>query len=141
LIADVLGSRVYAGPHKEIGWFPIERVEASASTSIGLAFPASIEAFHWHGDTYDLPRGAVHLARSEACENQAFVFEDRVLALQFHLETTPAAATALIDNCADELVEGPYIQAAESMLQDTSRFERINHAMWTILDQLATIEV
>lgn len=140
LIAHALGARVYPGAHKEIGWYPIERVEGAESTSLGSALPETIEAFHWHGDTYDLPSGAVHLARSKVCENQAFVYEDRVLALQFHLETTPAAATALIDNCADELVDGPYIQAASSMLQKTSRFERINEAMWTILDRFATLE-
>ncbi len=137
LIADVLGASVYANAHKEIGWFPIQRTEASAASPIGSSFPESIEAFHWHGDTFDLPAGAVHLARSTACENQAFVYRQRVLALQYHLETTRESAEALIKNCAHELDGGgPYIQSAEIMLSSDDRFTRINDAMKTLLEQL-----
>jgi GMP synthase (glutamine-hydrolysing) len=137
LIADVLGATVYANAHKEIGWFPIERTKASATSAIGSAFPKTVEAFHWHGDTFNLPAGAVHLARSAVCENQAFVFQQRVLALQYHLETTRESAERLIENCAHELVGGPYIQSAENMLSNDERFTRINDSMKTLLEQLA----
>jgi GMP synthase-like glutamine amidotransferase len=139
LIADVLGASVYANAEKEIGWFSIERSEASAASAIGREFSESVEAFHWHCDTFDLPAGAVHLARSAACENQAFIYGQRVLALQYHLETTRKSAEALIENCGHELVDGPCIQSAEFMLSNDDRFTRINDSMRKLLEQLAAV--
>lgn len=137
LIADVLGARVYRNSHAEIGWFPIQRPPQALDTVIGRLLPPELDVFHWHGDTFDLPAGAVHLARSVACANQAFLYSDRVLALQFHLETTPASARALLDNCGADLTAGPCIQSADAMLADASRFQRINELMNRLLDALA----
>ena len=69
LIASALGSRVYSGPAKEIGWFPIQRAPEAEGT---FRFPSECTVFHWHGETFDLPLGAARLASSAACENQAF---------------------------------------------------------------------
>lgn len=139
LIAEVLGASVYPNAEKEIGWFPVERIEASQASQLGRAFPQAVEAFHWHGDTFDLPAGAVHLARSSVCENQAFIYRDRVLALQFHLETTKQSASALIKHCAEELVEAPYIQSAQAMLSSNERFIQINETMNSLLKQMETL--
>lgn len=137
LIADVLGAKVYANTDKEIGWFPIETTPAASGNSLFAAFPRQIEAFHWHGDTFDIPAGAVHTARSTGCANQAFVYDERVVGLQFHLETTPASAQQIIAHCADEIVEGRYIQTPQAMLADARRFDSINCAMHELLDRLA----
>jgi GMP synthase-like glutamine amidotransferase len=91
LIASALGARVYPGKEKEVGWFPVSAVPAGDARA-RFAFPAEALVFHWHGETFDLPAGAIHLARSLACENQAFQIGDRVVGLQFHLETTPDSA-------------------------------------------------
>jgi GMP synthase-like glutamine amidotransferase len=112
LIASALGSRVYRNSKKEIGWFPVRRVPAPENC---FSLPEECLAFHWHGETFDLPEGAVHLAESDACKNQAFQFGRNVIGLQFHLETTPYNACALIDNFRDELIPGPYIQSEESI--------------------------
>ena len=96
LIADVLGSKVYKNPEPEIGWFPIDLSEKATSHELGRLIPPQVEVFHWHGETFDLPQGALHLASSQACENQAFVYGDRVLGLQFHLETTQETLEALV---------------------------------------------
>jgi len=90
LIARALGARVYRNPVKEIGWYPVYFTEAAASDPLfcGLAGPETV--FHWHGETFDLPQGAVWLARSEACPHQAFRWGSAVYGLQFHLEVTPA---------------------------------------------------
>ena len=98
--------------------------------------PAALEAFHWHGDTFAIPPGATHVARSAACENQAFICDERIVGLQFHLETTPESARLLAQHCADELVVGPFIHTAEAMLSDKRRFDRINKTMWKLLDRL-----
>ncbi|MYC13454.1 MAG: amidotransferase [Gemmatimonadetes bacterium] len=134
LIADVLGARVYPNDHKEIGWFPIEGVQTHEK--IGLLLAQAGKVFHWHGDTYDLPTGATHLAKSRACKHQAFSVGNQILALQFHLETTPNAARALVDNCGHEIVEAPYIQPPREILTDQREFERINRLMSECLDLL-----
>lgn len=112
LIASALGARVYRNPQKEIGWF---QIEATPSVTKTFCFPDKCTVFHWHGETFDLPSGAVRLARSEACENQAFQFGQHVIGLQFHLEATPKSVQSILDNCGDELIPGPYIQTASKI--------------------------
>lgn len=115
LIASALGARVYRNTQKEIGWFPIEAVPTPASAN-AFRFPEKLNVFHWHGETYDLPAGAVHLARSSACAHQAFQVGRRTLALQFHLEVTPTAVQAFVENCAAELRPAPFIQTKSDLL-------------------------
>ena len=131
LIADVLGAEVYPGPQKEIGWFPVRR-EAGAPDLL----PEELTVFHWHGDTFDLPAGAIPLALSTTCRNQGFIYNDRVVALQFHMETTPESMEALIENCGDELVDVPGIQTGKQMRAGLSNIGTINTAMYALLDQL-----
>jgi GMP synthase-like glutamine amidotransferase len=139
LIADVLGAKVYAGQYKEIGWLPIELTAMAQDTAVFNSLPQQLTAFHWHGDTFDLPAGAIHLARSEACQNQAFVYNEKVLGLQFHLESTKESVQQIVNNCADELVEGKYIQkSAEMLLRDTN-FRAIDSAMNSILNNLSSL--
>jgi GMP synthase (glutamine-hydrolysing) len=137
LVADVLGAKVYPNVDQEIGWFPVETTEAASTSGLFTAFPRQLDVFHWHGDTFDIPSGAVHLARSAGCANQAFVYDERVVGLQFHLETTPASANQIIVHGADELVAGRYIQTPQTMLADAHRFDAINQEMQGLLDRLA----
>lgn len=90
LIAKAMGARVYKNPVKEIGWYPVSWTDEAAGDRLfrGLTNPELI--FHWHGETFDLPDGAVLLASSAACRNQAFRLGHNVYGLQFHLEVTPA---------------------------------------------------
>ncbi|MBI5184763.1 MAG: type 1 glutamine amidotransferase [Nitrospinae bacterium] len=134
LIADALGSRVCANKHKEIGWFPVQKTEQAGKIPAFDALSDEMVVFHWHGDTFDLPQGAIHAARSAACENQAFIYDGRVVGLQFHLETTRSGAAEMIRNCGNELVDGPFIQPAEAILSQGENFENINKAMWKLLD-------
>jgi GMP synthase-like glutamine amidotransferase len=114
LIALVSGARVYPNPQKEIGFWPLRWAVAAAGTAV--ARPADSLVFHWHGETFDLPAGAVLLASSAACVNQAFALGDHVLGLQFHPEVTPEIIRAMIDHEGQELVSAPYIQPAADML-------------------------
>jgi GMP synthase (glutamine-hydrolysing) len=92
LMAAALGAHVYPGKHgKEIGWstlLPGRDVQACAAIA-GLLAPG-VPVLHWHGDTFDLPTGAAHLAASELYPNQAWSLGERILALQFHPEVTAA---------------------------------------------------
>lgn len=134
LIASAHGARVYPGAHKEIGWFP---VEATPTPDGVFALPASATVFHWHGETFDLPEAAVRLARSAGCENQAFQLGPRAIGLQFHLETTAAAAAAIVSHCRDELVEGLYIQT-EAAIRGVppSTYVAVNAVMADVLRYL-----
>ncbi|MBN2331662.1 MAG: type 1 glutamine amidotransferase [Deltaproteobacteria bacterium] len=137
LIAGILGAVVQPNAEKEIGWFPTTSLPAAKKMPIGSKLPDGMEVFHWHGDTFTIPKGAVHLMRSKACENQAFLYGDRVLALQFHLETTRQSAAALIEHCADDLTAAPFIQNAETILKNSDRFRHINRYMAAILNYLS----
>lgn len=141
LIADVLGAKVYANHDKEIGWFPVKTTEAASLSKLFSVFPRQLDVFHWHGDTFDMPTGAVHVARSAGCAHQAFVYDERVVGLQFHLETTPSSAWQIIAHSEEELVEGRYIQTPQAMLANARRFGTINHAMHELLYRLADTSV
>lgn len=135
LIADSMGGEVFPNSVKEIGWFPIQSVK-SVSNAV-FQFPENIEVFHWHGETFSLPSGAVRLAESRACENQAFQLGHRVIGLQFHLETTPDSAQAIVTHCRDELVEGEYIQTEKDILSAADeQYISINYLMNDILAYL-----
>lgn len=140
LIAHAMGGEVYPNTVKEIGWFPIEAVK-SGSNSV-FQFPKELEVFHWHGETFQLPKGAVQTAKSKACDNQAFQIGSHVIGLQFHLETTPASAQAIVKNCKAELVEGRYIQSEAAILSaPRERYSSINSVMARILDYLQTSNI
>jgi len=135
LMASSLGARVYPNAEREIGWFPVRGIALSDSAL--FAFPPSLMAFHWHGETFDLPPGAAHLASSEACANQAFQFGRRAIGLQFHLETTSESARALVENCADELTPGPFVQDAQAILSSgASAYEGMAMLLERLLDYL-----
>jgi GMP synthase (glutamine-hydrolysing) len=136
LLAEVLGARVYQNRHREIGWFPIMREADPAHSPIAALFPDELPVFHWHGDTFDLPDGALHLVSSEACCNQGFVWEDSVVGLQFHLESTQAGAEALIAHCGDELDGSAWVQTPSAILCSPRRFQELNLRMNQLLDTM-----
>jgi len=135
LIASAEGARVYPGPQKEIGWFPIFAAETQGGV---FRFPAVATVFHWHGETFDLPAGAVRLAGSAVNPNQAFQIGERVIGLQFHLETTPQSAAAMIQHCGAELIPTSYVQSAAD-LQSTpaTHYAGVNALMGEILSYLS----
>ena len=137
LLAEALGATVTRNPEREIGWFPVDRAVSGDPATLHDAFPSRLDVFHWHGETFSLPDGARHLARSPACENQAFVFNERVVALQFHLEMMPSHIQKIIDNGVEDLENpGPWVQDAHAMMQ--TPFPPPNRdTLFRILDHLA----
>jgi GMP synthase (glutamine-hydrolysing) len=97
LLAKALGEKVYPNRVKEIGWYEIEVLPPAAEDRLFAASGARETVFQWHGDTFDLPAGAVRLARSELCLNQAFRFGPLAYGLQFHVEMTPPLLTEWLD--------------------------------------------
>ena len=136
LIARALGAKVYPGTEKEIGWFPVFAEPMVAKTFV---FPKCTDVFHWHSETFNLPLGAVRLARSTVCHNQAFQLGTKVIGLQFHLEITPADVDRIISNCAGDLrFQQRYIQTEPELRAiPQGNYEAINQLMIKVLDYLS----
>lgn len=108
LVAEALGAKVYPHTLKEIGWWPVQLVNEDNPFTKGL--PAEFTTFHWHGDTYDLPEGAIHIFKTGACANQGFIVDNRVVALQFHVEAMDDLILSMLAHAGNELQPAPYIQ-------------------------------
>ena len=115
LLAQSLDRRVYANPVKEIGWYEIELLPAAMDDPLFSGSQQRESVFEWHGDTFDLPAGAVLLARGTTCAHQAFRYGPNAYGLQFHLEmTAEMVADWLAEPCmCGELVEAPYLDPHE----------------------------
>jgi GMP synthase (glutamine-hydrolysing) len=106
LLAASLGARVYPGPEPEVGVLPVELTEAARSDAVFGVLPPAFATLQWHGDTFDLPAGAVLLARSKPYPNQAFRYA-RAYGVQFHLEVSAAMAREWADVPAYTASLGP----------------------------------
>ena len=106
LIAKTFGAKVYGGPKKEIGFYNDLKISDDSSFFSGFQNPFTV--FHWHGDTFDLPEGAVRLASSEHYDNQAFRYKSAV-GLQFHMEVNEDMVNLWLDNTEEKLQKIPYI--------------------------------
>jgi len=135
LIADVLGGIVRKNEHREIGWFPVRLTEQGKASPIFSVLPESFVALHWHGDTFEVPPKALRTAESLACKNQAFAL-GKAIGLQFHLESSQSSIDHLLENCADELTEEPYVQSACELSAQQDRFSEIQGLMELFLDRM-----
>ncbi|MFZ3058840.1 MAG: type 1 glutamine amidotransferase [Candidatus Methanoperedens sp.] len=135
LIADVLGGRVSRNKSKEIGWFPVSLTGEARNSPVFNTLPNTFTAFHWHGDTFKIPPGAVRIAESEGCANQAFEY-GRVIGLQFHIEYSVESINLMLQNCADEIVDGKYIQAADEIASQYNNVREINKLLNLLLDNI-----
>ena len=114
----------------------MQRDAGLADHPLARILPEVFDAFHWHGETFSLPDGAQAIGGSEACANQGFVYHDKVIALQFHLETSLGAATLLSKNCHEDLDAGPYSQSEDEILARPERFSQAQQRMYQLLDYL-----
>jgi GMP synthase-like glutamine amidotransferase len=139
LIANVLGATVYKNRCAEIGWFPVRLTRAAAGSEVFGFLPEIVRVFHWHGETFDLPPGATHIAESEACANQAFVHGSRVIGIQFHPESTRESVEGILGQSAADLVPGPFVQSRREVLASDEEYAELRAVMFGILDRLATV--
>ncbi len=117
LIAKACGARVTSGARKEIGWHDLFLTPDGEGDRIFSHFPRKFKVFQWHGDTFEIPRGATHLAASDLFPHQAFRYYN-AYALQFHLEVDEGMIQAWLQENAAELASLPYIQP-DHVLADT----------------------
>jgi len=138
LLAETLGAKVFPNNTKEIGWFPIRKNDAADHEILKLFKEDTLPAFHWHGDTFNLPENAVRLFSSQATGNQAFVWNNRMFALQFHWEVKPENVRLLLENSAADLTGGPFVQQPEEMLARTENFTVARKNLFRFLDFVAS---
>ncbi len=113
LLASVLGAEVKKGLQKEIGWYEVALTEEGKQDPLLKEAPTQFTPLHWHGDVFDLPKGAVSLASSQLTQHQAFRYRKNVYGFLFHMEVTEIMLPIWIDRFAEELKEahlnGPQI--------------------------------
>ncbi|MBS0027892.1 type 1 glutamine amidotransferase [Chitinophaga sp. 22321] len=140
LIAAALDANVYPHTQTEIGWFPLDLSFQEQAAPMQKVFPQHFSTFHFHGDTFDVPAGATRFAASAACSHQAFIYGDRVIGLQFHMEFTPESLTDILNACATSIdAGGPFIQSREKIQQYNSLLKQNNDIMYRLLDYLAAL--
>lgn len=137
LIADVMGGKVYQNPQYEIGWFPIRTLDVVRQHPLFTHFPAEFTALHWHGDTFDLPPGATLLASTAACRNQAFICQENVIGLQFHIEVRPEEVRSFVQGETGPLPKGVYVQSFEEILDGDRHIPTVHALLADILDAMA----
>jgi len=136
LIADALNAKVYKNKFDEIGWFPIK---TKKDHILFDDFPGEIEVFHWHGDTFDLPGGAIHAAESSITKNQAFVYKDKVVGLQFHFEVTKSSLKEMVESGMDEQIKGKYIQPGKEIIDKSFLSGENNKLMFKLLGKMIEV--
>ncbi len=136
LLAKTLGAKVFPNRIKEIGWYEIDLLPAAADDRLFAGCDSRQTVFQWHGDTFGLPLGAVHLARSAHCEHQAIRYGASAWGLQFHLEMTAATVDEWLGqsgNCCE--IDGlDYIDAAEIRRRapsDLPKMDRLAQVVFT----------
>lgn len=121
LIASALGADVYSGESKEIGWYPLNLTEAGKNSALRYLDAVHCSMLHWHGETFDLPDGAVLLASSERYENQAFSYGENILALQFHPEITQRSMEKWFIGHIGEIMQTEGVSVAQ-LRRESQRF-------------------
>jgi GMP synthase-like glutamine amidotransferase len=137
LIASALRAKVYPNIKKEIGWFPLTKTDEGQKHTLIQEIPEPFTTFHWHGDTFDIPAGATHLLQTGICPNQAFLYNNKVLGLQFHLEVTPQTLRAMTNNCRHELIADDFIQTENEILNQADLCNNSNTCLTSILNKIA----
>jgi GMP synthase-like glutamine amidotransferase len=125
LMSVALGGTVTRNEHREIGWWPVEKLPGVEGDLRAACFPARFTTYHWHGDTFSIPEGAISLFRSAGCAHQGFAWGPRAVGLQFHPEITAEAIDKWVEEAVAEggmgggdLKPGPYVQSAAAMRED-----------------------
>lgn len=137
MIAKALGAEVWKHSCMEIGWFPVLFEDTFLKTPSGQGLARQMDVLHWHGDTFAIPPGALRVAGSKACANQGFLYDGRVLGLQFHLEMGAKEVDVMAEHFKDELVPGKFVQDGEEIRARTAECAApARQALYAILDGL-----
>lgn len=136
LLADRLGARVTGNEYPEIGWFDINWSNEALKHPYFSDCRTTERYLHWHGDTFEIPPGSLHLASSEVCKNQGFLWNSQVLGLQFHPEIAEEALRKMImGNKSDLEQNSPYIQSEEQIINGSGLYCSDSETLFKLLDR------
>ena len=135
LIAKATGAKVSKGTKKEIGWYDLKLTKDSRQDKVFNSLPGTIKVFQWHGDTFDIPDGAVHLAGSELFSNQAYRVGSTIYGLQFHLEVTQEMINRWISEYEEELSTLDYINAGRIISDTPAYIDNLNRCAELFFDK------
>ncbi|MGM8364485.1 type 1 glutamine amidotransferase [Virgibacillus sp. W0181] len=136
MIADVLGGKAYPHEHYEIGWWEVRFDEKINRIPLFKNLPRKVTFFQYHGDTYELPGDAEWLAGSDGCKNQAFLYGDRVIGLQFHPEFSEKKLQEIVKLNGDEIKEGTYSQLPDQFLGQEEYALKAKQFLFQLLDNM-----
>ena len=136
LIADVLDGTVRKNRYKEIGWFPVKKSYFIGENKVFQEIEKEPLFFHWHGESFDIPKKAKRIFKSQACKNQAFQFGNKVFGFQFHFEMNEESIKALVKNCSEELIDDKYVQPDVNSLLNRENIAKSNELMKIIMDNI-----
>ncbi len=134
LIAKALGANVYKNRVAEIGFYPIYKTFAAYKHA---HFQTTLEEwpmFHWHGETFDLPLGAVNLYQSKACKHQLFIKDEHILGIQCHPEVNPELVASMLEHGKHELKDRLYIQDTNILSQHPFDYADLQKKWFSLLD-------
>lgn len=136
LITAALGSNVYPGIQKEIGFYPLQLTDGALNHPFFNHLKNPYTVFHWHGDTFDLPADAQLIASSAICKHQAFLIGNNVMGLQFHFEMNETIIKDMIKQDGNELEEdGKYIQSPQQLSNGFKHLQQNKKDIFTLLDK------
>ena len=147
LIAQILSAEVSKNKHKEIGWFNVEffNQDHPSIEKLLTNIDSQITTFHWHGDRFEIPKEAIIFAKSEACENQAFLYKNHVMGLQFHLEMNEVALKEIISGCKDDIESNlmqKYVEKPEIILSSAEKkVKQTKEILFKLLDNWLLLRV
>jgi GMP synthase-like glutamine amidotransferase len=134
LLAEALGARVTKNKYDEIGWFPLQLLNHSETSPL-KEINNSDKLMQSHSYTFDIPADSIHLASTTVTKNQAFLYDNRILGVQFHPEVSAESIKKFYETGEDEK-RGPYIQHSTEILEHDDYFVRSRKIMFSILDWL-----
>jgi GMP synthase-like glutamine amidotransferase len=140
LLAKALGAEVCKNNLQEIGFFPLVKTLGGFKNKLTQTLPDNWPAFHWHGETFDLPEKAQNLFNSKACQIQMFT-HGNCIGMQFHPEVNLALLKAMVENGAKELNERLYIQNKATLLNSTFDFKKQKEIFFQLLQNFIGDEI
>jgi len=135
LLAENFGAKIYKNKFKEIGWYPVKLTEDAKRHYLFNSIPDKFFTFHWHNDTFSIPKGSIRIASSDACENQGFVLGKNIIGLQFHPEITEKDLKLFLKYGSKELIKSNFIQGKKEIMKNKKFIKENNNILYEILDK------
>ncbi len=136
LISCVLGGKVTKNENVEIGWHQVKLNDKAHKSKIYKGLGQKFMGFHWHGDTFSIPKDAIPIGSSRATKNQGFLWKNHVVAIQFHLDYSLESIEKMLKNCSEEMVESPFVQTPAQIRSGYNNINDTEKMLYTFLDNI-----